>query len=128
MSKVEINFKFDLGDVVVTRTGVEECMCDRRRVPLVSIVAERWSQECHGGTQRLYRLSGQQNTLGEPELLLASEFDFELAMVSAINEDDKLEELRSKARRARYEREDAYKKPSQQKEQHGDESKKAEVG
>lgn len=64
MSKIEVEFEFELGDLVFLR-GAQHIQQSR---PKRYVIYERMASECHGGCQRLYKVLGWSEPL--PEILL----------------------------------------------------------
>ena len=72
-----MSFRFAIGEFVTFKNAAAECATvdwlrreDRR--PNVFMILERWTSECHGGTQYMYTLRG--NMMDR----IASVCDFEL--------------------------------------------------
>jgi hypothetical protein len=74
-------FKFQIGDLVMTRVGAEEAKIGASHgefaVPVVGTITARISEECTAGVQLSYHFSrsGNVHRFAENELMLASEFD-----------------------------------------------------
>lgn len=76
-----MDFRFKVGDLVVTKVGIEECklLCagGEMHYPMIFMVIERHTQECPGGVQVHYTLGrpGAVNKFNDIELTLLSDFD-----------------------------------------------------
>lgn len=67
MSKIEVEFAFELGQIVYVRSSLHT----HNVSPTRYVIAERIAQECHGGVQRLYKIYGRDDFV--PEIVLTSE-------------------------------------------------------
>jgi hypothetical protein len=70
MSELKVEFKYEIGDLVYFRSALH----NDSNCPKAFIITERIVQQCYGGTQLLYRISGIEGThpeivfqYGEPE-------------------------------------------------------------
>lgn len=54
MSKIEVEFAFEIGDFVYFKSAPHFDWKNPRKF----VVVERLAQQCHGGIQRMYRLGG----------------------------------------------------------------------
>jgi len=61
MSKIESEFKFELGDMVYIRGSQHIAGCR----PTHFVVCERIAQECHGGVQQFYKMLGWTGAVSE---------------------------------------------------------------
>ncbi len=61
-----MTFEFDIGELVFFRGAQHTCGCR----PKQFCITERLAQECHGGVQKLYRLSGTDPHQLHPEIAL----------------------------------------------------------
>lgn len=55
MSKIEVQFEFELGDLVYFRGSAN----DGGQRPTAFVIVEQIAQKCSGGVQQLYKLSGE---------------------------------------------------------------------
>ena len=67
-SSLTVEFQFEIGDIVYYRSARN----DRDSVPRRFLVMERFAQQCHGGTQILYKLDADPHAL-IPEVCLSRE-------------------------------------------------------
>ena len=68
-SMITVTFEFEIGELVFFK-GTQHTLGCR---PKQFCVTERIAQECHGGVQKLYRLSGTDPHLLHPEIVLTRE-------------------------------------------------------
>lgn len=84
---VEVNFKFEIGEIVLLKLRVAESSLEIGRRPSLLTVLERHTQECPGGTQIHYTLVGgdRQDVFraNEIEVCKLSDFDFVAAEEAA---------------------------------------------
>lgn len=77
----EINFKFNIGDLVILKVGIEQsrlsALAGEAAMPMSFMICERQSQECPGGVQLHYVISeaGKLSRVLEQELVLSSTID-----------------------------------------------------
>ncbi len=67
MSKIEVEFEFKIGQLVFFRDA-QHTRSDR---PMMFVIYERLAQQCHGGIQKLYKLSRYDGLF--PEVVLTTE-------------------------------------------------------
>jgi len=65
MSKLEVEFEFEIGDIVFSKAA-QHCSGHR---PKPFIIYERIAEQCHGGVQRLYKVMGFEGFV--PEVVLS---------------------------------------------------------
>jgi hypothetical protein len=79
-------FKFEIGTIVITKCGFEQCMAAARGGemlhPIFGMIVARIQDECTGGVQRHYHVSVNSNGVGaikanEIELVATAELDLE---------------------------------------------------
>ena len=100
MSKIEVEFAFEIGDKVYTRTASHHA----GRRPKAFIVYERLAQECHGGIQRLYKCYELEGYV--PEIVLTREMPpYGRMSPEAIKEELELENVRAEHIRNWYRKE-----------------------
>lgn len=92
MSKLEVNFAFEIGDLVYIKSASHRMDC----VPKRYVVYERIAQQCHGGVQLLYKITSFDGTF--PEVVLTKE----LPAYEPISEEALAEERELDARRAEW--------------------------
>jgi hypothetical protein len=63
-----VEFKFEVGQIVYYRSAAN----DRDHIPRKFIIIERFAQQCHGGTQILYKLDADPKAL-IPEICFTAE-------------------------------------------------------
>ena len=68
-STITVAFEFDIGELVF----FSDAQHTRGHRPKQFCVTERLAQECHGGVQKLYRLSGTDPRQMHPEIALTRE-------------------------------------------------------
>ena len=68
-SEVRAMFEFEIGELVFFKGTQHNRSCR----PNQFCVTERLAQECHGGIQKMYRLSGTDPHLLHPEIALTRE-------------------------------------------------------
>ena len=66
MSKLEVEFKFEIGDIVFFRSAQH----DKGNRPRPFCIVERLAQQCHADTQRLYVLACNSGFVPEVALSL----------------------------------------------------------
>lgn len=85
---MEVNFKFEIGQIVTTRVAIAETVSAAKigegRHPHLYMVVSRFLDECPGGVQLHYGLAraGECKRFNEPEVALPSEIDMVAMMGS----------------------------------------------
>ena len=69
MSKLEVAFKFEVGDLVYATTSLED-MRNTLGSPRAMIIQERVAQQCSGGVQLHYIVSNTGTPIKAPEATL----------------------------------------------------------